>query len=345
MSLRPVYNPPNPWSSTSREWLEEPPLAKLEIFEEEAKSLISSNDSPDIGFRHSCNPYRGCSHACAYCYARPSHQYLGYGAGTDFETKIIVKTNAAKLLRAEFMRPKWQGEPIVFSGNTDCYQALEASYQLTRDCLKVCAEFQNPVSIITKGVLIRRDIDVLSELNRKTRLHVSISIAFADDAVARLMEPGAPPPSARFEAIRALTEAGIPVAVGVAPIIPGLNDGAIAEILERAHAAGARWAFRTLLRLPAELKDVFIHTLEERFPSRAKKILGQLKEERGGKLYDATFGKRMQGQGPLWENADGIFKVMVKKLKMNQLDEEAGNYKAITQAKTFRRPGEQLGLF
>jgi DNA repair photolyase len=345
MSLRPVSNPPNPWSATQNEWLEAPPPAKLEVFEEEAKSFISTNDSPDIGFRHSANPYRGCTHACAYCYARPSHQYLGYGAGSDFETKIVVKTNAPALLRAEFMRPKWRGEAIVFSGNTDCYQALESSYKLTRECLGVCAEFRNPASIITKSALIRRDIDVLSALNQRARLHVSVSIAFADDAMARLMEPGAPPPSARFEAIRELSKAGIAVGVGIAPIIPGLNDGQIAEILRQAHAAGARWAFRTLLRLPSEVKDVFIQALEERFPSHAKKVLSLVRQERGGQIYNSEYGKRMSGQGPLWEAADGIFKAMVSKLKMNQLDEEAGSFAVFRHQKTFQRPGEQMGLF
>jgi DNA repair photolyase len=345
MSLRQVYNPPNPWAEEEREWLEAPPLAQLEVFEEEAKSFISTHDSPDLGFKHSANPYRGCSHACAYCYARPSHQYLGYGAGTDFETKIVVKTNAPKILRAEFMRPKWQGEALVLSGNTDCYQALEASYKLTRHCLEVCDEFRNPVSIITKSALIRRDIDVLSSLSKKAALHVSMSIAWADDDMARLMEPGAPSPSARFETMRALSQAGISVGVGIAPIIPGLNDGQIAEILKRAHDAGARWAFRTMLRLPAEVKDVFIHSLEERFPSHAKKVLSLIRQERGGHLNNSQFGKRMNGEGPLWEAADGIFKAMVSKLKINQLDEEAGNFAVFKNSKTFQRPGEQINLF
>jgi DNA repair photolyase len=345
MSLRPVYNPPNPWASTHSEWLEAPPPLRLEVFEEEAKSFISTNDSPDVGFRHSCNPYRGCTHACAYCYARPSHQYLGYGAGTDFESKIVVKLNAPELLRAEFMRESWKGETLVMSGNTDCYQALEAHYKITRRCLEVCVEFCNPVSIITKSALIRRDIDVLSELNRRAPLHVSVSMAWADDAMARLMEPGAPPPSARIESIRALADAGIQVGVGVAPIIPGLNDGQIAEILKRAHGAGARWAFRTMLRLPAEVKDVFLHTLEVRFPSHAKKVVSLVKQERGGKLYNSDWGKRMSGEGPLWKAADDLFDTVAAKLGMNDLDEEAGHFAAFKDQKTFRRPGEQMNLF
>jgi DNA repair photolyase len=257
----------------------------------------------------------------------------------------VVKSNAPKILHDEFMRPKWQGEPLVFSGNTDCYQALEASYQVTRECLKVCARFQNPVSIITKSALIRRDLDILLELKKSSRLHVSISLAWADEEMARLMEPGAPPPKARLAAMRELSKAGISVSVGVAPIIPGLNDGQIPEILAQAHAAGARFAFRTLLRLPAEVKDVFVHALEERFPSHAKKVLSLMKQERGGQLNNAEFGKRMQGQGPLWEATEQLFKASVAKLKMNQLNEEEGSYAVFENVKSFRRPGEQLGLF
>src|SRR4051812_35386883 len=187
--VRPVANPPNPWSSTHVEWLEEPPPAALSIFEEEARSVLSENDSPDIGFRYSVNPYRGCLHACAYCYARPSHQYLGFGAGTDFDRKIVVKKNAPEVLRRELMRPSWTGERIMFSGNTDCYQPLEASYGLTRGCLEVCLDFQNPVSLITKSVLVRRDLDLLVELARRASVSFHMSICFADDEAARKMEP------------------------------------------------------------------------------------------------------------------------------------------------------------
>ena len=344
MPLRPIYNPPNPWSSTESEWLEAPPPARLEVFEELAKSIVSTNDSPDIGFRHSINAYRGCTHACAYCYARPTHQYLGYGAGTDFETKIVVKTNAVALLREAFMRKSWDGETIVFSGNTDCYQALEASYKLTRGLLQTCAEFHNPISMITKSALVRRDADVLAELAKHARAQVSISIAFTDEAMARKMEHGAPPPKARFEAMRALAKAGVPVSVGVAPIIPGLNEGQVPDILKMAADAGARNAFYTLLRLPAEVKDVFFHALEERFPTHMKKVEHQIRLTRGGELNNSQFGKRFSGEGATWEIVRDLFEVTCSKLGLNKLDEEAGNYAAFKGVKTFQRPGEQLNL-
>src|SRR5262245_46686355 len=194
MTHRPVSNPPNPWSSTHVEWLEEPPAAELEVFEEEAKSVLTENDSPDVGFRYGVNPYRGCFHACAYCYARPSHQYLGFGAGTDFDRRIVVKVNAPQVLARELARPSWRGELIAFSGNTDCYQPLEASYGLTRKCLEVCLERRNPVHVITKGALVRRDLDVLAQLERRAEVGVSITIPFLDETTARRIEPGAPSP-------------------------------------------------------------------------------------------------------------------------------------------------------
>ena len=179
---RPVSNPPNPWQSVHAEWLGEPPEAALEIYEEEARSIVAENESPDVGFRFSVNPYRGCFHACAYCYARPTHQYLGWGAGTDFDRKIVVKVNAPELLRRELTRKSWKGDTIVFSGVTDCYQPAEAVYGLTRRCLEVCREFRNPVGIVTKGALVRRDVDVLSALAREAEVVVYVSIPFADDA-------------------------------------------------------------------------------------------------------------------------------------------------------------------
>ena len=194
---RPVSNPPNPWSTTHVEWLEEPPAVQLEVFEEEAKSILATNDSPDVPFRFSVNPYRGCQHACAYCYARPSHQYLGYGAGTDFDSKIVAKTNAAELLRAALAKRGWRRDWIAFSGVTDCYQPLEASYGLTRACLEVCREFKNPVGIVTKSALVRRDVELLRELDRVASVVVYLSIPFADDATGRAIEPLASAPARR----------------------------------------------------------------------------------------------------------------------------------------------------
>lgn len=344
--MRPVSNPPNPWSSTFRELLEPAPDAQVKVWEEEAKSFLSHNDSPDIGFRWSANPYRGCAHACAYCYARPSHQYLGHGAGTDFETQLIVKKNAPALLRRELMKPSWKGEVIVFSGNTDCYQPLEASYELTRKCLEVCLEFKQPVSIITKGALIRRDVDLLAALAKEARLHVNISLAWDDPEMAKLMEPGAPSPAARFEAMRRLSDAGVSVGVGIAPIIPGLNESQMPSILEQARAAGAKFAFRTLLRLPAEVEDVFTQALHERFPSHEAKVLSLMKQMRGGKTYDPTFGKRMTGSGANWDAADELFKLSCKKLGLRFLAEEAGHFDTFKiGTTTFKRPQAQGELF
>jgi len=333
-----VANPPHPWNDIQREWIDAPPDAELEVYEEQAKTVLSENDSPDLGFRFSLNPYRGCFHACAYCYARPTHQYWDFGAGTDFERKIIVKTNAAEKLREAFMKRSWQGELVVFSGNTDCYQPLEASYRLTRGCLEVCREFRNPVGIITKSAIIRRDIDVLSALVRDARAHVYFSIAFADDKMARAIEPGAPLPSTRFAAMRALSEAGIPVGVSVAPTIPGLNDSQIAEILERAHENGARRAFRVLLRLPSEVKPVFIERLTKAFPDRTQKVLNAMREMRDGKLYQSDFGQRGVGRGQRWEAIEWLFDLTCKKLGINQTREKDMHPTAPT---TFRRPGEQ----
>jgi DNA repair photolyase len=345
-SLRPVFNPPNPWLSQHSELLEPAGPATVHIWEQEAKSFLNANSSPDVSFKWSGNPYRGCAHACAYCFARPTHQYLGYGAGTDFETQLVVKINAPSLLRQELNRPSWKGEVIVFSGNTDCYQPLEASYGLTRACLELCLDYHQPVSIITKGALIRRDVDLLAQLSRVATVHVNVSIAFSDDGMAKLMEPGTPSPTARFETIRQLAAAGVSVGVGIAPVIPGLNESQIPAILEKASAAGARFAFRTLLRLPAEVEDVFIHTLEERFPTHAAKVLSLMKQMRGGKLYDSQWGQRMVGSGANWQAADDLFKLSCKKLGLKYLTEEAGHFDDFKKtAATFRRPKLQGDLF
>jgi DNA repair photolyase len=343
MSLKVVANPPNPWKTAHVEWIDAPPPVHLEVYEEHAKTILSENDSPDVGFRFSLNPYRGCFHACAYCYARPTHQYWDFGAGTDFERKIIVKVNAPEKLRETLLKKSWQGELIVMSGNTDCYQPLEANYELTRRCLDVCREFRNPVGMITKSALIRRDIDILSELNRVASVYIHMSIAFADDKMARLIEPNAPLPSTRFAAMKALTDAGIPVGVGIAPIIPGMNDSQIAEILERAKESGATKAFRVLLRLPAEVKPVFLERLKEAFPDRFMKVVHGIQEMRDGAMYVSEFGKRGKGTGQRWEAIEWLFELSCKKLGLNEHDERQ-LYKDAPPT-TFRRPGETLSLF
>ena len=341
MSLRKVSNPPNPFHQYSMEWLDVPPPKKLEIYEEQARSIISENKSPDLGFRFSVNPYRGCFHACAYCYARPSHQYLDFGAGSDFERKIVVKKNAAQLLKKAFMKPSWKGDLIVFSGNTDCYQPLEASYKLTRQCLEVCAAFRNPVALITKGALVERDIDLLQELSRTARVHVMISAAFADDKVSKALEPNAPRPSTRFRAMKALSDAGISTGLALSPLIPGLNESDIAVLLERAKECGASNAFMTLLRLPREVKDVFVERLEDALPEKSKKVLNKLRAMRGGELSQSRFGKRMSGEGPEWKAARALFELRCKQLGITAAGGESPEREAGgNRNSTFTRPGE-----
>jgi DNA repair photolyase len=345
--VKPVSNPPNPWLSTHVEYLEEPPPdAALEVFEEEAKSILSENDSPDLGFRWSVNPYRGCFHSCAYCYARPSHQYLGYGAGTDFDRKIVVKTNAAPLLRAAFMKPNWQGDLIMFSGITDCYQPMEASYGITRACLEVCAEFANPIGVITKSIVVRRDADLLARLAKEARASVTLSIPFARDDLAKKIEPFASPPSRRFETLKILADAGVRTGIAIAPVIPGLTDQDIPELLERARAAGATSAFMTMLRLPAEVLPVFRERIRETLPpERVRKIEHAVVELRGGtgKMNEATFGARFVGVGERWKVIEALFDLHYRRLGFGRDDDDAPD-----PPTTFRRPPvlkPQLDLF
>ncbi|MCZ6598315.1 MAG: PA0069 family radical SAM protein [Planctomycetota bacterium] len=317
---RPSSNPPNPWESTNVEWLGPPPEAKLEVYEERAKTVLSRNDSPDVPFTWSVNPYRGCYHACAYCYARPTHQYIGFGAGTDFDRRIVVKTNAPECLRRELSRRGWKGEPVTFSGVTDCYQPLEASYELTRRCLEVCLELENPVAIITKSALVRRDADLIAELHRRAGAGVFVSIPFADDAVGRRIEPAASSTAQRFATVRALASRGIPTGIAIAPVIPGLNDSDIPALLERAAAAGAERAFLILLRLPAEVLPVFRERLVEAFPERASKVFSALREMRGGRLDASAYGERMRGHGPRWEAIRRLFEIHCDRLGLSHGD-------------------------
>jgi DNA repair photolyase len=273
------------------------------------------------------------------CYARPSHQYLGFGAGTDFDRKIVVKTNAPELLRAELSRPSWKGETITFSGNTDCYQPIEASYELTRRCLEICLEFKNPISIITKGTLVRRDVELLAALAREARASVHISLAFADSETCRLVEPSTSTPAARLETIRILSEAGVPVGLALAPLIPGLNDSDIPELLRRAKEAGARHAFTGLVRLPREVLTVFQERISEAFPERAQKIFSSIEETRGGRMNDAAFGARMRGRGVRWEMITKLFELSCKRLGLNEAP-------LVPEGPSpFRRPSRQLSLF
>jgi DNA repair photolyase len=335
-----VENPPNPWLTHSTEWIGEPPEAKLEVFEEtETRKIITHNDSPDVGFDYTVNCYRGCIHGCTYCFSRPTHEYLGYGAGTDFDRKIIAKVNAPELLRKELMKPSWKGDEIVFSFTSDPYIPLEANYKLTRRCLEVCAEFRNPVGIITKSAMIRRDIDVLKELSQNARLGVFFTIPFTDVDVARAVEPFAPLPAARFHAMADLAAAGITVGIGIAPVIPGLSSD-IPVLLHLAKEAGARHAFINMLRLPGSVAAYFEERLREKLPTKAERVLNRIREAREGKLNSSVFGERMQGKGQYWEATERLFKIHCERLGFNRT-----HARAAQNTTTFRRPSAQASLF
>jgi DNA repair photolyase len=271
--------------------------------------VLTHVDSPDLHFSWSVNPYRGCQHACAYCYARPYHEYLGMGAGTDHDTKIVVKANAAELLRKALSQKSWKREPVTFSGITDCYQPLEAGYGITRACLQVCLEFRNPVAVITKSFLVVRDVDLLAAIDRAAEASVHLSIPFADAKMAALIEPQAPAPQRRFEAVRRLTEAGLTVGVMVAPIIPGLNDREIPKILEQAAAAGAKSVGYTPLRLSGSVRPVFLQRLQEAMPDRAQRVINRIKDIRGGRMNDTRWGHRMRGEGAYWQSIENLFEI------------------------------------
>jgi DNA repair photolyase len=335
-----VANPPNPWLTHSVEWLGEPPETKLEVFEEtDTRSIISHNNSPDVSFDYSLNCYRGCIHGCTYCFSRPTHEYLGYGAGTDFDRKIVVKVNAPELLRKELLKLSWKGDEIVFSFTSDPYIPLEAHYRLTRRCLQVCAEFRNPVGVITKSALIRRDIDVLQQLSRDARLGVFFTIPFTDRESARAVEPYAPLPEARFHAMRDLAAAGIKVGIGIAPVIPGLTTD-IPELLKRAKDAGATHAFINMLRLPGSVAPYFQERLHELLPTKANRILNRIKEAREGKMNSSVFGERMRGKGQYWEATERLFKIHCERLGFNKKTP-----RATESTTTFVRPSSQPSLF
>ena len=337
--MRQIANPPNPFESRHRELLEPAASPHLVVYTDKTREILSRNDSPDLPFRWSLNPYRGCFHACAYCYARPTHEYWGLGAGTDFENKIVVKEDASRLLRQHFEKPAWRGELIVFSGNTDCYQPIEAAYGLTRACLQVCAEYRNPVAIITKGALVLRDLEVLQQLQREAWVMVYFSIPFASDDMARKVEPQAPSTTKRFSTMKALSAAGIPTGISIAPIIPGLNDDMIADLLDRAHEAGACSATSSLLRLSGSVESVFLDRMRHAFPERVGKITSRLREVRAGGLTERRFFRRQVGQGSYWQMIEQL--VALSKRRVGFSDDQAMDI-----PQTFRRPeGAQVSLF
>jgi DNA repair photolyase len=298
------FNPPNRFDRIHYEPdPDSPPEEEVApttiLLRDTTRTIIATNDSPDVGFDASINPYRGCEHGCAYCYARPYHEYLGFSAGLDFESKILVKEDAPELLRRELSSVKWQPRVLGISGVTDAYQPVERRLRLTRRCLEVLADFRNPVAIVTKNHLVTRDRDLLGELARHSAALVFISITTLDAELCRRMEPRATQPAGRLAAVRELHEAGIPVGVLVAPIVPGLNDHEIPAILQAAAEAGAAFAGYTLLRLPYGLAELFESWLTQNYPERKDKVLGRIRELRGGQLNDARFGSRMRGEGVL----------------------------------------------
>jgi DNA repair photolyase len=304
------------------------------------RSILAHNDSPDVGFSVSVNPYRGCEHGCIYCYARPTHEYLGFSAGLDFETKILVKRDAPALLRAALSSPRWTPQAIAMSGVTDPYQPVERRLRLTRGCLEVLAEFRNPVTIITKNHLVTRDADLLGELASHRAAAVALSVTSLRPELQRIMEPRTATPERRLDAIRQLAAAGVPVRVMVAPVIPGLTDEEIPAILDAAAQAGARTASFIMLRLPHGVKDLFADWLEAHFPDRRQRVLNRIREMRDGTLNDARFGARMRGSGTYADQIRQLFEAARRKSGL-----EGGGMELSTAA--FRRPepGGQLTLF
>lgn len=289
------------------------PVPATAYLRDSSRSIIVRNDSPDVGFEFSINAYRGCSHGCAYCYARPTHEYLGFSAGLDFETKILVKEAAPELLRKELSLPKWKPTLLAMSGVTDCYQPAEKKFRLTRRCLEVLVEFRNPTSIITKNHLVTRDIDLLKQLAAFNAIAVILSVTTLDPELGRRMEPRTSAPRRRLEAVEMLASAGIPVGVMIAPIIPGLTDHEMSDILHAAASAGARFAGSVPVRLPLAVAPLFENWLERHYPDRKDKVLNRIRSMRGGKLNDSNFGSRMKGQGIFAEQISTMFKLAVRK--------------------------------
>lgn len=307
---------------------------------DDSRSVVSRNDSPDLGFSVSLNPYRGCEHGCSYCYARPTHEYLGLSAGLDFERIILVKEDADELLAKELAKPSWQPKVMVLSGVTDPYQPIERKMEVTRSCLAVLAAHRQPVGLITKNALVARDIDHLSELARWGAVHVTLSITTLDEELRRRLEPRTSTATARLNAIRQLSEAGVRASVNVAPIIPGLNDHEMPAILQAAADHGAVGAGWTLLRLPGAVAEVFSTWLAEHAPLRAEKVLNHVREARGGKLNESRFGVRMRGEGHYAEQIRNSFRLHRRRAGLDRdLPRLSGEH--------FRVPGrvQQPGLF
>jgi DNA repair photolyase len=322
----------DPWPDS------EQPSRRTQYFRDATKTIIARNQSPDVGFETSVNPYRGCEHGCIYCFARPTHEYLGFSAGLDFESKIMVKMDAPELLEAELGSEKWEPQVLVMSGVTDPYQPIERKLKITRRCLEVLAKFRNPVAFITKNRLIIRDIDLLSELARENAAAVNISVTSLDPNLQRVLEPRTSPPAARLDTVAQLRAAGVPVGVMVAPIIPGLTDHEIPAIVAACAKAGAQFAGYTIVRLPWAIAPLFEHWLEEHFPDRKEKVLSRIKNIRGGsgRLNDSNWGSRLVGEGVFAEQIRTMFEVACRRNGIGGRPQ--------LSAAAFRRPQQQLNL-
>jgi DNA repair photolyase len=311
-----------------------------EYIPDNSRSILSRNDSPDIPYTFSINPYRGCEHGCIYCYARPSHEYFGLSSGLDFETKIMVKFDAPGLLEHEFRKPSWKAESICVSGNTDCYQPAERQFKITRELLKMFLKYQNSVRIITKNYLVTRDLDILGELARKNLVGVMISITTLDTELARKLEPRTSRPDNRLRAIQTLAHNGIPVGVMTAPVIPGLTDHEIPEILRQASEAGAHSAGYTMIRLTYALKELFKDWLDRQYPTKSEKVLNSIRSVRNGQLTSPEFGKRMRGEGAMAEHVSRTFKLFAKRYGL-----DTDSVLSRAPAPFLRNGSDQIGLF
>jgi DNA repair photolyase len=298
--------------------LDELPPLKTLVMKETAKQIITRNDSPDISFDRSINPYRGCEHGCSYCYARPTHAYMGLSPGLDFESKLFAKVNAAELLREELSRPDYVPRPIALGANTDPYQPIEKTYRLTRQVLEVLAEFGHPVGIVTKSVLVLRDLDILKSMAERGLVKVAISITTLDHKLSRSMEPRASAPAKRLAALETLSKEGIPTVAMLAPVIPALNDNEIELILKSVAAAGVKEAGYVLLRLPLEVRDIFSNWLKSEYPDRAARVMSLVRQTREGRDNDATFGRRMTGSGPYAWTLGRRFEMACARLGLNR---------------------------
>ena len=318
-------------------YAEEKPSRHTEYFRDGTKSIITRNSSPDVGFETSLNPYRGCEHGCIYCYARPTHEYLGFSAGLDFESKIMVKTNAPELLRAELESQQWRPQTLVMSGVTDPYQPIERKLHITRDCLQVLAEFRNPVAIITKNRLVTRDIDLLCELAKYNAAAVNVSVTSLDPKLQRVLEPRTSSPQARLDAIGQLRSAGIPTGVMVAPVIPGLTDHEIPNIVDACRKAGAQFAGYTVVRLPWAVAPLFELWLEEHFPQRKEKVLARIRHLRGDRLNNPRWHTRITGEGIFADQISSLFRVACSRAGIGA--------RPTLSCESFHRSTAQLSLF